>query len=325
MLRHLPKSDNANLLVGSENSDDAAVWLRPDGKALVATADFFTPIVDDPVLWGHISAVNAASDVYAMGGKPLFALNLVAWPKDELPLELLSKVLSGGQHAADAGEWVVAGGHTVDGPEPMYGMSVIGEVDPEDLLTNGGGQPGQALVLTKPIGTGLLATAVKRSQVDAITAGGSLEKIYTKAIHEMTRLNEAAAATANRVNATAATDVTGFGLLGHLHELASASGLSAIIDTASVPLLPKVHDLVDEGFVAGGTERNLSFLEPNLEGGSHIERIILCDAQTSGGLLFSCDSDAAVDAVAELRESNHEAAIIGKLDTGSIGRIRLTH
>ena len=179
MLRHLPKPDNANLLVGSENSDDAAVWLRPDGKALVATADFFTPIVDDPVLWGHISAVNAASDVYAMGGKPLFALNLVAWPKDELPLELLSKVLSGGQHAADAGEWVVAGGHTVDGPEPMYGMSVIGEVDPEDLLTNGGGQPGQALVLTKPIGTGLLATAVKRSQVDAVTAGGSLEKIYT--------------------------------------------------------------------------------------------------------------------------------------------------
>jgi len=325
VLRHLPKPDNANLLVGSENSDDAAVWLRPDGKALVATADFFTPIVDDPVLWGRISAVNAASDVYAMGGKPLFALNLVAWPKDELPLELLSKVLSGGQHAADAGEWVVAGGHTVDGPEPMYGMSVIGEVDPEDLLTNGGGQPGQALVLTKPIGTGLLATAVKRSQVDAVTAGGSLEKIYTKAIHEMTRLNEAAAATANRVNATAATDVTGFGLLGHLHELASASGLSAIIDTASVPLLPKVRDLVDDGFVAGGTERNLSFLEPNLEGGSQIERIILCDAQTSGGLLFSCDSDAAVDAVAELRESNHEAAIIGKLDTGSVGRIRLTH
>jgi selenide,water dikinase len=325
VLRHLPKSDNKNLLVGLENSDDAAVWLRPEGKALVATADFFTPIVDDPVLWGHISAANAASDVYAMGGKPLFALNLVAWPKDELPLELLSKVLLGGQHAADAGEWVVAGGHTVDGPEPMYGMSVIGEVAPEDLLTNGGGQPGQALVLTKPIGTGLLATAVKRSQVDAVTIGGSLEKTYTKAIHEMTRLNEAAAATANRVNATAATDVTGFGLLGHLHEMALASGLSAIIGTASVPLLPKVRELVDDGFVAGGTERNLSFLEPHLEGGSQLERIILCDAQTSGGLLFSCDSSAALDAVAELRESDHDAAIIGTLDTGSIGKIRLTH
>ena len=325
MLRHLPKSDNKNLLVGLENSDDAAVWLRPEGKALVATADFFTPIVDDPVLWGHISAANAASDVYAMGGKPLFALNLVAWPKDELPLELLSKVLLGGQHAADAGEWVVAGGHTVDGPEPMYGMSVIGEVAPEDLLTNGGGQPGQALVLTKPIGTGLLATAVKRSQVDAVTIGGSLEKTYTKAIHEMVRLNEAAAATANRVNATAATDVTGFGLLGHLHEMALASGLSAIIGTASVPLLPKVRELVDDGFVAGGTERNLSFLEPHLEGGSQLERIILCDAQTSGGLLFSCDSSAALDAVAELRESDHDAAIIGTLDTGSIGKIRLTH
>ena len=325
MLRHLPKPDNKNLLVGLENSDDAAVWSRPEGKALVATADFFTPIVDDPVLWGQISAANAASDVYAMGGKPLFALNLVAWPKDELPLELLSKVLLGGQHAADAGDWVVAGGHTVDGPEPMYGMSVIGEVALEDLLTNGGGQPGQALVLTKPIGTGLLATAVKRSQVDAVTIGGSLEKTYTKAIHEMVRLNEAAAATANRVNATAATDVTGFGLLGHLHEMALASGLSAIIDTASVPLLPKVRELVDDGFVAGGTERNLSFLEPHLEGGSQLERIILCDAQTSGGLLFSCDSGAALDAVAELRESDHDAAIIGTLDAGSIGKIRLTH
>jgi len=237
----------------------------------------------------------------------------------------LSKVLLGGQHAADAGDWVVAGGHTVDGPEPMYGMSVIGEVALEDLLTNGGGQPGQALVLTKPIGTGLLATAVKRSQVDAVTIGGSLEKTYTKAIHEMVRLNEAAAATANRVNATAATDVTGFGLLGHLHEMALASGLSAIIDTASVPLLPKVRELVDDGFVAGGTERNLSFLEPHLEGGSQLERIILCDAQTSGGLLFSCDSDAALDAVAELRESGHDAAIIGTLDAGSIGKIRLTH
>ena len=323
MLRHLPKPDNANLLVGSENSDDAAVWKRSEAKALVATADFFTPIVDDPVLWGEISAANAASDVYAMGGEPLFALNLVAWPKDKLPLELLNQVLSGGQRAADNGEWVVAGGHTVDGPEPMYGMSVLGEVDPEDLLTNQGGQSGETLVLTKPIGTGLLATAVKQSQPDAIAVGGSLEITYEAAIQEMTRLNAAAATAATRVKASAATDVTGFGLLGHLHELTMASGLMATVDTDAVPLLPRVHDLFEAGFVAGGTERNLSFLEPHLENGSHMERIILSDAQTSGGLLFSCDSGAALDAVAELRESGHDAAVVGTLNDGPAGKIFL--
>ena len=174
MLRNLPAPNNENLLVGSENSDDAAVWLRPGGDALIATADFFTPIVDDAGLWGQISAANAVSDIYAMGGKPLFALNLVAWPRDELELEILEKVLLGGQTAAEAGSWVIAGGHTVDGPEPMYGMSVVGEVAPDAVITNGGGVAGQSLVLTKPIGTGLLATAIKRSDPEAITENGWL-------------------------------------------------------------------------------------------------------------------------------------------------------
>ena len=324
MLRHLPNPSHPDLLVGSENSDDAAVWRRPDGKALVATADFFTPIVDDAKIWGQISATNAASDVYAMGAEPLFSLNLVAWPKDELSLEILSEVLIGGQVAADQGNWVIAGGHTVDGPEPMYGMSMIGEVNADGLLTNGGGSSGQALVLTKPIGTGLLATAVKRSEPEAISSGGALHEIYLAGIQEMTRLNSSAAKTALRVNASAATDITGFGLLGHLHEMALASGVSASVDMEAVPLLPGVVDLVENGFVAGGTERNLDFLQPTLVGGSTTERLILCDAQTSGGLLFSCDSVAALDAVNELNETGHFAAVIGHLEPENPGHITIS-
>ena len=323
MLRHLPNPSHPDLLVGTENSDDAAVWQRSDGNALAATADFFTPIVDDPKLWGQISATNAVSDIYAMGGEPLFALNLVAWPREELALEILGDVLIGGQMAADEGGWVVAGGHTVDGPEPMYGMSIVGEVAPEELLTNGGGEAGQALVLTKPIGTGLLATALKRSDPEAISQDGSLNEVYLAGVREMTRLNSSAAKTASRVGASAATDVTGFGLLGHLYELASASGLSASVETTSVPLLPGTNDLVEGGFVAGGTERNLDFLEPFLSGGSFAERLILCDAQTSGGLLFACDASAAVDAVAELTEVGHFAAVIGELEPGDPGHIAL--
>lgn len=324
MLRHLPNPSHPDLLVGSENSDDAAVWRRPDGNALVATADFFTPIVDDAKIWGQISATNAASDVYAMGAEPLFSLNLVAWPKDELSLEILSEVLIGGQVAADQGNWVIAGGHTVDGPEPMYGMSMVGEVNADALLTNGGGSSGQALVLTKPIGTGLLATALKRSKPEAISSGGALHEIYLAGIQEMTRLNSSAAKTALRVKASAATDITGFGLLGHLHEMALASGLSASVDIEAVPLLPGVVDLVENGFVAGGTERNLDFLQPILVGGSTTERLILCDAQTSGGLLFSCDSVAALDAVNELNETGHFAAVIGHLEPDNPGHITIS-
>jgi len=320
----LPNPSHPDLLVGSENSDDAAVWRRPDGNALVATADFFTPIVDDAKIWGQISATNAASDVYAMGAEPLFSLNLVAWPKDELSLEILSEVLIGGQAAADEGNWVVAGGHTVDGPEPMYGMSMVGEVNADALLTNGGGSSGQALVLTKPIGTGLLATALKRSEPEAISSGGALHEIYLAGIQEMTRLNSSAAKTALRVNASAATDITGFGLLGHLHEMALASGVSASVDIEAVPLLPGVVDLVENGFVAGGTERNLDFLQPLLVGGSTTERLILCDAQTSGGLLFSCDSVAALDAVNELNETGHFAAVVGHLEPENPGHITLS-
>ena len=323
MLRHLPTTHHPDLLVGTEHNDDAAVWRRPDGTALVATADFFTPIVDDPKIWGQIAAANAVSDVYAMGGKPLFALNLVAWPRDELPLEILSEVLIGGHESATNGGWVVAGGHTVDGPEPMYGMSLVGEIDENSALTNSGGSEGHALVLTQPFGTGLLATALKRSDPEPTQEGGRLQAIYTAGVREMTRLNAAAAEAALQVKASAATDVTGFGLLGHLHELLSASGLSAFVDIEAVPRLPGVADLVEEGFVAGGTERNLDHLEPHLSGGSRTDRLIMCDAQTSGGLLFSCDPAAATDAVTELRDGGHMAEIIGGLQSGTAGQITL--
>ena len=309
--------------MGSEHSDDAAVWRRPDGRALVATADFFTPIVDDAFTWGRISAANAVSDVYAMGGTPLFGLNLVAWPNGLLSLDLLADVMLGGADAAAEGGFVVAGGHTVDGPEPMYGMSMLGEVDPDRLLTNAGGRAGQVLVLTKPLGTGLLATAVKRSEPSAIAAGGSLHAVYEAGVREMSRLNAAAAEAARHADATTATDVTGFGLLGHLHELALASGLSAIVDLTRVPLLPDVMRLLDEGFVAGGTQRNVEHLEPHLVGGEVDARIILGDAQTSGGLLFGCDAIAAAEAVDRLVSCGHDAAIVGSLVEGTPGRIHI--
>jgi len=290
----------------------------------VATVDFFTPIVDDARTWGRIAATNAASDVYAMGGKPMFALNLAAWPRDQLSLDLLGEVLLGGAEAAEAGGWVVGGGHTVDGPEPMYGQAVVGEVDLESLLTNAGGRPGDTLVLTKAIGSGLVATAVKRCNPADTAAGGSLSEAYDAAVTSMSRLNAEASVIAGSSGATAATDVTGFGLLGHLHKLALASQLAAIIDVGSVPVLPGAWGLLDAGFVPGGTLRNREFLEPWVEKTAG-ERVctMLCDAQTSGGLLFACRAEAAADAVTELRRTGHAAAVVGQLIDGRAGTIRL--
>ena len=290
----------------------------------MATVDFFTPIVDDARTWGRIAAANSASDVYAMGGNPLFALNLVAWPRDQLSLELLGDVLLGGAATAEEGGWVVAGGHTVDGPEPMYGQAVVGEVDLESLLTNAGGRPGDTLVLTKAIGTGLIATAVKRGDPSDTAAGGTLSDAYAAALASMMRLNAEAAGIARSSGAAAATDVTGFGLLGHLHKLALGSQLAAVIDVDAVPVLPGAWELLDAGFVPGGTTRNREFLEPWVEK-TAAERTLtmLSDAQTSGGLLFACGADVAADAVTELRRTGHAAAVVGQLIDGRAGTIRL--
>ena len=300
------------------------MWRRENGRALVATVDFFTPIVDDARLWGQVAATNSVSDIYAMGGQPLFGMNLVAWPKDKLPLDLLGEVLAGGAQAAIDGGWVVAGGHTIDGPEPMYGQAVVGEVEIDAMLTNAGGKPGDALVLTKPIGTGLLATALKRLPPEETAPGGRFAETYEAAVASMTRLNQTAAASARQSGASAATDITGFGLIGHLHKLAQASGVSAVVDVGSVPVLPGAWTLLDEGFVPGGSAANRDFMRPWIIH-SPDERALtmMADAQTSGGLLFACPPQAAETAVDELAASGHAVAVVGELTDGRPGTIRL--
>lgn len=321
-MRSLPTATHENLIVGTETGDDAAVWRLGQGRALISTADFFAPVVDDPHMWGRIAATNAASDVYAMGGTPRFGLNLVAWPHGELPLEILTEVLAGGAAAADAGGWAVVGGHTVDGPEPMYGQAVTGEADEDGLLTNAGAQAGQSLVLTKPLGTGLLATAVKRSEPEAVEPGGWLAEAYAAGVAEMTRLNNEAASAAHDAKATAATDITGFGLLGHLQKLVAASGTGAEIRYESVPLLPNAWELLDQGFAPGGTTRNLEHVRPWIRGSDDQRTLtMLADAQTSGGLLFCCSPPAADEATARLKAAGHDAAVIGEIiatDPGAV-------
>ena len=308
--------------MGTETGDDAAVWRRPDGRALVSTADFFTPIVDDAFTWGRIAAANAASDVYAMGGTPLFALNLVAWPRDVIPLELLAEVMDGGRATAHEGGWAIVGGHTVDGPEPMYGQAVTGEVDPDRILTNAQGRAGDVLILTKPLGTGLVATAVKRLEPDAVAPGGRIAAVTAAAIDAMTRLNGDAAAVALDAGATGCTDITGFGLLGHLGKLASASRVGAIIEFDAVPLLDGVASLFDDGFIAGGTTRNLEYARPFTSGDADERTLtLLADAQTSGGLLFGCAPARVSDALARLADSGHRAAAIGRLTADNVGQI----
>ena len=300
------------------------MWRRPDGRALVATADFFTPIVDDARTWGRIGAANAASDVYAMGGTPLFALNLSAWPREKLSLDVLGEVLAGGADTAAAGGWVVAGGHTVDGVEPMYGQAVVGEVDADRILTNAAGRAGEVLVLTKPLGTGLVATMVKRSAPSVVAAGGAHHATYTAAVAEMTRLNDVASRLALEVGARCATDVTGFGLLGHLQKLAHASGVGAVVEATEVPVLPGAWALLDAGTVPGGTRRNLDWVRPHVTTEGEVgerELTLLADAQTSGGLLFTCPPEAAADAIAELRNSGHTAAVVGELTSATPGSL----
>ena len=317
MVRDLTPDPPPELLVGLATGDDAAVWHTGRGRALVLTADFITPVVDDARTWGRIAATNSVSDVYAMGGRPLVALNLVAWNSEELSNELLAEVLAGGEDAARAGGFVVGGGHTVDDPEPKYGMAVVGEVDPRRMLTNTGLRPGNALVLTKPLGIGVIAAAIKKAE-----ARGD---VVDRAVKEMTRSNEAAAAAGLRHGATAATDVTGFGLLGHGLRMAQESGVDLEISVGDVPVIGGARELAALGMVPGGTERNLDWVSPHLDTGDagEVAVTLLADAQTSGGLLLGMVSrDAALAVVTELRASGHEAAVIGEVTEGS-GRIRL--
>jgi selenide, water dikinase len=309
----LTPPSHPDLLVGTETGDDAAVWRLDADRALVATTDFFTPVVDDPRTWGRIAAQNAVSDVYAMGGRPLFALNLVAWPSSELPPSMLAEVLAGGAEIGAESGFAVVGGHTIDDPEPKYGLAVVGEVHPDRILTNTGLRDGDVLVLTKALGVGVATKAIKR--------GMAPESLVTAAIASMTASNAAAARAAVAAGATGCTDVTGFGLLGHLSKMTRASGVDAEIDVAAVPFMAGVRALAEGGIVPGGTQRNWTWVAPQVDVGAfaELDAVLLADAQTSGGLLFGAAPDKAAAAVAAL---GAPAAVIGRVRTGT-GRISL--
>jgi selenide,water dikinase len=317
MVRAAPAT-SPDLLVGFDTADDAAVYRLRDDLAVVVTTDFFTPVVDDPYDWGRIAATNALSDVYAMGGQPILALNLVAWPRDGLDFALLARVLDGGAATAAEAGCIIAGGHSIDDAEPKYGLAVVGTVHPGAVLTNSASRAGDALVLTKPIGLGVIATALKR---DFATA-----RHVADAIEVMTTLNAGARDAALAVGVHAATDVTGFGLVGHLLEMVTASGVGADIDAAAVPIVDGVRDLLAAGMVAGGTQRNHAFVSDAVEWGDLAldEQLLLADAQTSGGLLLSVAAERTDALVAALRERNTlAAAIVGRTTAAHPGEIRI--
>jgi selenide,water dikinase len=279
LIGSVPMTDPAGeLLVGLDDGDDAAVVIIQDGLATVLTTDFFTPVVDDPFDWGRIAAANALSDVYAMGGRPVVAVNLLGWPREVLPLELAAEVLRGGLTVAHEAGCHLAGGHSVDDPEPKYGLAVTGLADPEQLLRNNAGRAGLPLSLTKPLGLGVLNNRHK-----------STGEVFQQAIDTMAMLNRDASRAALASGVECATDVTGFGLLGHLYKLVRASGVSAVIDAAAVPYLDGAREALRDGYVSGGTRRNLDWVAPHtdLSAIDGDEALLLADAQTSGGLLIA--------------------------------------
>ena len=317
--RLAPAAYPPEILVSPATGDDAAVVTVPGlaGSALVQTVDFFTPIVDDAFDWGRIAATNALSDVYAMGGRPITAMNLVAWPIEDLSVDLLAEVLRGGQAVADAAGVTVVGGHSIRDPEPKYGMAVTGLVDPSRIVRNSGMRPGDRLVLTKPLGLGVISTAIKNGTADPDTVD--------RAIEVMTTLNAAAAEAMVEAGVRAATDVTGFGLLGHLHIALRASGASAVVDAAGVPFIPGAVRLAREGMISGGTRSNRAFVAPHTDWGAldEVEQFLLADAQTSGGLLMSVAEDLVDRLVTGLAARGVTAALIGRVESGPPGSISI--
>jgi selenide, water dikinase len=272
-----PVDPAAELVVGLDDGDDAAVVRIAGGQGLVLTTDFFTPVVDDPFTFGRIAAANALSDVYAMGGTPVVAVNLLGWPRDVLPMELAAEVLRGGLEVAQAAGCHVGGGHSIDSPEPTYGMAVTGLVDPGRLIRNDAATAGTPISLTKALGVGTLNNRMKATG-----------EVSAEAVDSMSRLNAAASVAAVAAGVRAGTDVTGFGLLGHLYKMARASGVTAVVDAAAVPYLAGAREALADGFVSGGTRRNLDWVRPHtdLSAVSEDEALLLADAQTSGGLLL---------------------------------------
>lgn len=317
MLRHVPAGGDPNILVDAATRDDAAVYRLSEDRALVATVDFFTPIVDDAETWGRIAAANALSDLYAMGATPLFALNLVGWPREKLPLELLGEVVNGMAEIARRARCPIVGGHSVDALEPHVGLAAVGEAHPDRLLTNATARPGDRLVLTKPLGTGILSTALKRDLI--------AESDLHDAIVSMTTLNEGAmrAALANGVRC--ATDVSGFGLLGHLGNIVLGSGVGARVEVSRIPVLPHARELAEREVIPGGTARNLAALDSVRwkEDVQQADRFLLADAQTSGGLLLAVPQNRLRSLLAALEAEGALArAVIGEV-TGERGVIRV--
>ena len=307
-MRNHPITLHPDLLVGLSSGDDAGVLRLPDGRLMVQTVDYFTPIVDDPGDWGRIAAANALSDIYAMGGTPSTALQLIGWPRGKLSFDLLGEVILGGVAKLEEAGCLLIGGHSIDDPEPKYGFSVTGFVEPDRLTTNAGARPGDRLVLTKPIGTGIISTAIKNGKADP--------EVVAEAIEVMAELNAAAARVVAAIGVHAATDVTGFGLLGHLGGMLAASGVAAIVEHRAVPLIDGARELAEAGVVPGGTRRNLVAAERFTEFGNldTADQLILADAQTNGGLLIAVAASKTLELVEALTaEGARAAAIVGEV------------
>ncbi len=313
-----PPPSAPEVIVGIATSDDAGVYRLSPDLALVQTLDFFTPIVNDPYVWGRIAATNALSDVYAMGGKPITALNIVAWPRDQIDWAVLGLVLDGGASVLAEAGCALVGGHSIDDAEPKYGMAVTGVVHPERLLTNAAGRPDDVLVLTKPLGTGVVTTAMKFDRCPS-----ALSSVATAS---MTTRNDAAAELAIAAGVRCATDVTGFGLIGHLMEIANASGVDVEVTAASLPIFEGVLGLVDDGLVPGGSKRNLDAASSVDWGATPaVLRYVACDAQTSGGLLLAVPPGSVGDALESAQRDSVPAVVIGRLcsRSDSVPRIRV--
>jgi selenide,water dikinase len=301
--------DDPHVLVGANTVDDCAVYRINERQAIVQSLDFFTPIVDDPYQFGQVVAANALSDIYAMGCLPLFALNIIGFPREALPLSVLEEMIRGGIDKCAEAHVPIVGGHTIEDPELKYGLAVTAVEDIDRIVTNAGARPGDALVLTKPLGTGIIASGIKRGEV-----GDELRERVTAL---MATLNEAAARAVRDVGVNALTDVTGFGLLGHLSEMATASGVSAEVSVMSVPVLPEALERARAGKVPGGGKRNLEFVRPLLQAGPGVDDatlLLLADPQTSGGLLASVPQEKVGRFVARLRElGTPAAAVVGRV------------
>lgn len=318
MLRHLPPPTDPNLLSGFAHGADAAVYRLSDELALVQTVDTITPIVDDPFAFGAIAAANALSDIYAVGARPVLALNLVGFPVKTLPLSMLDEILAGGAaKLAEAGV-ALGGGHSIEDFEPKYGLSVTGIVHPGRMVTNAGARPGDVLVLTKPLGLGIITTGIDRGLV----TDGAIATV----IAVMSQLNRAASAAMLAVGVHACTDISGFGLLGHLREMVEASGVGARIHAGQAPVLPEAWDLARQGAIPDGSRNNARFLARFVDwapGISAETQAILCDAQTSGGLLIAAPAAKSAALLAQLRQAGITGFIIGEITPEAPGRIQV--